>query len=278
MHAGSEEGFVEGALLVFRSKLSKGDYHGDMDSTNFIKWAQEMLIPNLKRNCVIVMDNARYHNVYDNPPPNANSRKREIFNWLMDKIDLNDIESYSKNELVSILKEIRPNYINFKIDKLFQEHGHVVLRLPPYHPHINPIEKVWGVCKRRIAAENVMQTPQQVENLIHKHFDGKHPELWKNSCLDAIKREEEHLKNDFHVEISDLELLLETENVEANFSEYDDPDIFDLVLTDDEFSTSVSTVSADESPVDWSDSDASDPNVNDPNDPENFISFWKIKK
>jgi transposase len=30
-----------------------------------------------------------------------------------------------------------------------------VLRLPTYHPDLNPIEKIWGIVKARIAAKNV---------------------------------------------------------------------------------------------------------------------------
>lgn len=28
------------------------------------------------------------------------------------------------------------------------EHGHIVLRLPPYHCIFNPIEKIWGIVKQ----------------------------------------------------------------------------------------------------------------------------------
>ena len=44
---GGEKGFVLQSLLVFKSGLRTGDYHGEMNSDNFIKWIKTQLIPNL---------------------------------------------------------------------------------------------------------------------------------------------------------------------------------------------------------------------------------------
>jgi transposase len=30
---------------------------------------------------------------------------------------------------------------------------HIVLRLHPYHPDLNPVEKVWGIVKHRAASK-----------------------------------------------------------------------------------------------------------------------------
>ena len=40
-HAGTENGFVNGALLMFKSQSKSSDYHDDMNSTNFLKWMRE---------------------------------------------------------------------------------------------------------------------------------------------------------------------------------------------------------------------------------------------
>jgi transposase len=31
-----------------------------------------------------------------------------------------------------------------------------VIRLPTHYPDVNPIEKIWGIAKTRIAAKNVI--------------------------------------------------------------------------------------------------------------------------
>jgi hypothetical protein len=49
----------------------------------------------------------------------------------------------------------KPQYESFATDCLHAEHGHTVIRLPPYHPDLNPIDKIWGIVKARIAAKNV---------------------------------------------------------------------------------------------------------------------------
>lgn len=41
MHAGSAEGFVDGAALVFCAKKGAGDYHTEMDAASFQKWFVE---------------------------------------------------------------------------------------------------------------------------------------------------------------------------------------------------------------------------------------------
>lgn len=86
VHAGSKDGFVQNAFLCFKSGTTVDDYHGEMNATNFTTWVQQQLLPNLPENCVIVVDNASYHNVYDNPPPRASNRKAEILKWLIEKV------------------------------------------------------------------------------------------------------------------------------------------------------------------------------------------------
>jgi len=41
-----------------------------------------------------------------------------------------------------------PTYI---LDEIAAEHGHEILRTPPYHPELQPIETCWAVVKNHIA-------------------------------------------------------------------------------------------------------------------------------
>lgn len=61
--AGSANGFVKGAELIFKAGQASGDYHGQMNSENYEKWVREKLIPNLPPRSVLVLDNAPYHNI-----------------------------------------------------------------------------------------------------------------------------------------------------------------------------------------------------------------------
>lgn len=80
LHIGSDDGFVQGGLLMFESKQS-GDYHADMNADLFEKWFKNIL-PHLQESAVIVMDNASYHNRRNDKAPTAASRKADIHDWL----------------------------------------------------------------------------------------------------------------------------------------------------------------------------------------------------
>lgn len=64
LHAGGEDGFIDGLSLVFASGSKDGDYHGEMNSINFMNWWFKLL-DRLYEPTVIVMDNAPYHSVQE---------------------------------------------------------------------------------------------------------------------------------------------------------------------------------------------------------------------
>jgi len=125
-----------------------------MNHANYNKWLQEKLIPNSESKSVIVVDNVSYHNVQLNRHPTSNARKGEILFWL-DKHGVRYSSDMTKAELYELVKMHKPQNETFAIDCLLAEHGHTVIRLPLYHSALNPIEKIWGVVKTRIAAKNV---------------------------------------------------------------------------------------------------------------------------
>ncbi|XP_072390898.1 uncharacterized protein [Diabrotica undecimpunctata] len=63
LHCGGQHGWVNDALLLSSKgiKDSSLDYHQDIEGTLFESWFENTLLPNLKENSVIVMDNASYH-------------------------------------------------------------------------------------------------------------------------------------------------------------------------------------------------------------------------
>lgn len=67
-HIGSAGGFVDGALLCFEYKKNTEDYHDEMNGSAFYDWFCEVL-PRLKDNAIIVLDNASYHSVKKDPIP-----------------------------------------------------------------------------------------------------------------------------------------------------------------------------------------------------------------
>ena len=109
----------------------------------YFKWLQEKLIPNLESKSVTVVDNASYHNVQINRHPTSNARKGEMLFWL-DKHDVWHSSGMTKVELYDFIKMHKPQHETLAIDCLLADHGHTVIRLPAYHPDLNPIEKKSG--------------------------------------------------------------------------------------------------------------------------------------
>ncbi len=150
INAITRDGWVPGSKLVFKSTRKTGDYHGQMNWDLFRKWFTEMLIPNIPRNSLIIMDNASYHNTLSEcSPPTPLSSKKKIVEWLENnKICCS--RDCLKPELLEILKKMAPEPI-YEINKVAQSYGHDVLRTPPYHPELQPIETCWGVVKNHVA-------------------------------------------------------------------------------------------------------------------------------
>ncbi|GJQ69903.1 hypothetical protein Trydic_g22445 [Trypoxylus dichotomus] len=77
VHAGNEQGFINGASLIFASNSKAIDYHFAIDSRKFEERVTKQLIANLPPISLVVMDNASYHSVVTNKIPNTLSRKQE---------------------------------------------------------------------------------------------------------------------------------------------------------------------------------------------------------
>lgn len=188
VHAGSEKGFVPNCLLIFSGQNKLEDYHSEMNAHNFTKWITEKLIPNLHEPSIIVMDNAPYHTVVTNKAPTSSSRVDEIKLWLLENnIDFDP--SLRKPNLLSLVKKNKPRPI-YAIDELLGENGHTVVRLPPYHCDLNPIELIWAQVKQKVAEHNVGS--RDVKQLAEEAFNSITPETWKNCCRHVANIEKEY--------------------------------------------------------------------------------------
>ncbi|XP_063895623.1 uncharacterized protein LOC110373535 [Helicoverpa armigera] len=195
VHAGGNQGFMENACLVFKSQTKSGDYHDDMNHTNFKKWVLEKLSPNLKEPSLIVMDNAPYHNTSVNKPPNTSSRKDEIIEWLR----INNIEyseEYTRPQLLELVNRNKPEPV-YAVDAILKGLGHKICRLPPYHCDLNPIEMIWASMKRKVAEIN-----RSSNNIVVRiyAFDTISVEEWRNHCGHVKKLEEEYRKKDGYLD------------------------------------------------------------------------------
>ena len=70
--------------------------------------------------------------------------------WRLEQNKISCRDDCLKTELAEIIKKIAPEPL-YKIDEIAKSFGHEVLRTPPYHPELQPIEICWGVVKNHIA-------------------------------------------------------------------------------------------------------------------------------
>lgn len=150
INAISSAGWVNNAKLVFQAKRKTGDYHGQMNSKLFQKWFTEKLIPNIEENSLIIMDNASYHNTLsDFSPPTSTCSKERIWKWLAEN-GMPFSKDALKAELIEALEKISLTPI-YQVDEIAKNYGHEIIRTPPYHPELQPIEICWGIVKNHIA-------------------------------------------------------------------------------------------------------------------------------
>jgi len=189
INAITKAGWIPGAKLVFKSTKKTGDYHGQMNKDLFLKWFTEKLLPNIPDNSLIVMDNAPYHKTLaEYSAPTESSSKNKIRAWLeQNKIYCK--EDCLKPELVEILKKIvpEPTYV---IDEIARKQGHEVIRTPPYHPELQPIETCWGVVKNHIS-RNCCFTMNNLIDQLDNGFNKVTAKTCANIISDIIKIEDD---------------------------------------------------------------------------------------
>lgn len=128
-----------------------------------------------------------------------------------------------KHRLLEIAEEFRPQGNNFVIDELAQEHNIIVLRLPPYHCELNPIELAWASVKHHVKINNSSYKLPDVKTLLLEGVERVTPEMWRSFISHVIKEEAKFYEIDF---IS--EALLEAEStphvmtITGNTSDSDD--------------------------------------------------------
>jgi hypothetical protein len=93
-----------------------------------------------------MLDNASYHNVQDDKPSSFSSKREKMKDWL-DTRGIRYPENSTEIELFQLIKINKPTFQKFSTDSLLARFGHVALRVPPYHPELNPIGKMRAMVK-----------------------------------------------------------------------------------------------------------------------------------
>ncbi|VVC27951.1 Ribonuclease H-like domain,Winged helix-turn-helix DNA-binding domain [Cinara cedri] len=217
LHIGSEDGFVPDGLLCFESK--KNDFDDEMNENIFYEW-MESILPRLKENCVIVMDNASYHSVKVEKIPTSTTPKNDIIKWVEGKGEVLD-QPMVIPELLEIVKRIKPLYDKYIIDELAKEYGRTILRLPPYHCELNPIEQAWSSVKNYVEQNNTTYKLADVKVLLEEGINLVNSEMWTNFIKLTKKEERKCWKVDFIID--DVLEMLTAETTQTTFNIKEEP-------------------------------------------------------
>src|SRR4249920_2363394 len=102
------------------------------------------------------MANAPYHHMFleDGVPP-LSSKKVVLQQWLHENNIFFD-HDFIRPQLIDFIHKNRPPNVwkldhILTMDPLYKDRNIAILRTPPYHPELQPIEKCWGVMKPYMA-------------------------------------------------------------------------------------------------------------------------------
>lgn len=168
VNAITQDGWVPNAKLVFKASKKTGDYHSNMNWDNFLEWFREKLVKNIPEDALIIMDNASYHNVLaEEAFPKKSHTAKRLQDWLSNN-NIPWTKDMVKAELFELCSRLAPKP-EYLIDSIARKYGHTILRTPPYHPELQPIETCWAITKRHIAQHNDF-TMESVWNLLDEGF------------------------------------------------------------------------------------------------------------
>jgi len=157
-----------------------------MNGDTFFEWFCGVL-PLLKDNSVIVMDNAPYHSVKTEQSPTSSWKKAAIVEWLESK-GAETNPSMIKFDLLKIVRKIKHKYNLYVVDEEAKKQNKIVLRLPTYHCELNPIELAWSVVKGHVKANNTTFKINDVRQLFNDGIQKVTAEMWSNFVSHAIKK------------------------------------------------------------------------------------------
>ena len=97
-----------------------------------------------------------------------------------------------RSELLQLINLHKEQYNLYVTDEMARRNNKVVLRLPPYHCELNPIELIWAQIKNKVAKENRTFKLKEVNELLLQPIKDIKSSHWK-ICVEHIIKEEEKM-------------------------------------------------------------------------------------
>eukprot|EP00033_Pygsuia_biforma_P005352 GCRY01005902.1.p1 GENE.GCRY01005902.1~~GCRY01005902.1.p1 ORF type:complete len:256 (+),score=30.95 GCRY01005902.1:381-1148(+) len=197
LHIGGEQGFFPEMKALFYDDGKNSDYYSTVTGELFERWGEKLLEyleeKNMK-NTVIIMDSAQCHSRIADGIPKSNQRK-EVYLQYLRSINIKVDVTMPRNILWEMVKTYRPKF-PYTFDQKAAEKGHQVLRTPPYHPELQPIELIWKQLKDYVFQNRAPGnfTFTHLKDLVERAIQNITPENWKK-CVQHVKKIEEQYFN-----------------------------------------------------------------------------------
>lgn len=204
IHAGGERGFIPGEALMYIFESTTTAYSQQMDAGDFTNWVQEKLIPNLPSNSIVVLNNSGYNKAQTNKLPRISACVTDLKKWLREH-NISYTENMTKPELYYLLLKAKPQK-EYIVDKLFREHGHEVLRLPPHHCDLNPIVGVWKQVKQNITDK--LDTQSDIETIVKDVISSVTNSVWEKEVSQVDRLRQRYWRNDRLAEVFQVESII----------------------------------------------------------------------
>lgn len=177
------------------------------------KWATEKLLPKLSSPSVIVMDSAAHHCEAKYKRPSMYVPKALMVKWLRQQ-EVEFDENAPKGDLCNLIKSLKPCEKIYKIDAIFANSGHTVLRLPPHMCNLNAIELAWSKIETVLDENEIVGefALKKLEALLRYSLESVTPEDWKQFVEMTVKIEDEYCANDEQIETILDELMNQTKH------------------------------------------------------------------
>ena len=114
-----------------------------------------------------MIGNAPYHSKNTENYPTSKWQKQQFVDWLTEK-NITFSDKALRAELWTLVKSEREKFPHKVMETVAKEYGQEILRLPPYHCELNPIELTWAAEKNYVAGENKDMSLDSVEKLFRK--------------------------------------------------------------------------------------------------------------
>jgi transposase len=247
-HAIGAKGWVSGADKIFKAKSTE-DYHDGMNAKHFSEMFENVCQVSARQygKCCIVMDNAAYHTTLVDDKAKISFWRavpaKEIKDmWARGEVPGSlglDVPKTKKSILETVKANLDKNP-QLKVESIASGHGHIVARLPPYHPDLNPIETAWGITKNYVANENYTTgiTFENLKVLISRGMEKVSPCVAEKLVNRVIRKEQAYMciaeKDDEDRAMARDKFPDFVFSLESSDEESDDEDMEDDELTPEE--------------------------------------------